>query len=86
VYYYHVYSTGADVQTLLQDIHLELLSLASAIQLNIEGHMYKAIAESLVKSDGIWSCPIGQVQEHGLCSKYITTTSTLQPPPQSDTL
>ncbi|XP_060601666.1 uncharacterized protein LOC132754927 [Ruditapes philippinarum] len=60
-------STGADVQTLLQDIHLELLSLASAIQLNIEGHMYKAIAESLVKSDGIWSCPVGQVQEHGLC-------------------
>ena len=56
---------------MLQDIQLELLTLASAIQLNIEGHMYKASAESLAKSESFWACPTGQIQERGLCSMYF---------------
>ncbi|XP_053401221.1 uncharacterized protein LOC123549544 [Mercenaria mercenaria] len=60
-------STGVDVETLLHDIHLELISLASLLQLQIEGHMYMAIAESLSKTEGVWTCPVGRIQENGIC-------------------
>lgn len=67
----HGFSTGADVETLLHDIHLELISLASLLQLQIEGHMFVAIAESLTKAESIWTCPIGQIQENNICSMFI---------------
>lgn len=59
--------TVNDSKTLLQDVHLSLMSLASLLQLQLEGHVFAALPESLSSSPAIWSCPLGQIMDEGVC-------------------
>ncbi|XP_052818952.1 low-density lipoprotein receptor-related protein 4-like isoform X2 [Mya arenaria] len=56
-----------DLNRQLERIELEVLSLTSVLHVQVEGHMFTAIPDSLVSSPPVWACPPGRVPENGIC-------------------
>lgn len=48
------------------------MSLAALLQLQTEGDMFVAIADSLTTTKSVWTCPMGQIQENNICGMCLT--------------
>lgn len=62
-----------DVLNMSEKIHDGLEELASLLQWQVGEHLFMAVSDSLTRSEPTWSCPMGQIAENNICSKWLTT-------------